>query len=121
MKHSEGQWQVGIHRTLQALRPDGGLDTIGEFYSGGWRSLEECNANIALCAAAPELQRDAIIAAGLLNGAAAALEIAGQQRVAQLLRAHFEQIVRTVEQSRQMPARRMPMVTPAPVASEVPA
>jgi hypothetical protein len=119
MRHSEGKWQAGSHRTLEVRRPNGKLDTIGAFYSGACESLEECDANEALCAAAPDLQRDAIIAAGLLNGAAAALEIAGQPRVAQLLRAHFEQIVRTVEQSRAHPVRRMPMATPAPVASEV--
>ena len=99
MHQTPGQWRRGSHRSIVVDHPDGTTRRIAEVWSGACDSLEQSDANEALIAAAPDLQRDAIVAAGLLKGAAEALEIAGAPATARLLLSHVEQIARTVQDS----------------------
>lgn len=57
MLTSSETWEVGSHRNVDRVLPDGQQFTLCEIYSGALDSLEQADAVQRLVAAAPDLMR----------------------------------------------------------------
>ena len=57
MLTSSETWEVGSHRNVDRVLPDGQRFTLCEIYSGALDSLEQADAVQRLVAAAPDLMR----------------------------------------------------------------
>ena len=57
MLTSAETWEVGSHRCVDRVLPDGQRFTLCEIYSGALDSLEQADAAQHLVAAAPQLMR----------------------------------------------------------------